>query len=108
CRDGAWSGRRDHVRRAAVHELTVPPIPRDRGSRSRRATIEPMPRWVLFLAPWVVLGLCLLPRLARPNWGARADDAFSPPSSLRIERDLTYARYGKREMHLDLYRPAQV
>jgi acetyl esterase/lipase len=67
-----------------------------------------VPRWLLFAAPWAVLGLCLLPRLARSDWGARADDGFSPPSNLRIERDLTYARYGNREMHLDLYRPPQV
>ena len=67
-----------------------------------------MPRWSLFLAPWVVLGLCLVPRLTRPDWGPRADADFSPPPDLRIERNLTYARYGDREMHLDLYRPARV
>jgi len=67
-----------------------------------------VPRWGLFLAPWAVLGLCLVPRLTRPDWGPRADADFSPPANLRIERDLTYARYGNREMHLDLYRPAQV
>jgi len=76
--------------------------------RDRAVLRSGVPRWVLFAAPWAVLGLCLLPRLARPDWGARADEAFAPPSNLRIERDLTYARYGSREMHLDLYRPAQV
>ena len=80
-----------------------------RGEALGRECYHPrVPRWGLFLAPWAVLGLCLLPRLTRPDWGARADADFFPPANLRIERDLTYARYGAREMHLDLYRPAQV
>jgi pectinesterase len=67
-----------------------------------------VPRWALFLAPWAVLGLCLVPRLARPDWGARADAAFSLPPDVRLDDALVYARYGDRELHLDLYRPARV
>jgi len=67
-----------------------------------------MPRWGLLLAPWVVLGLCLVPRLMRPDWGPRADAEFTPPRDLRIDSTLEYARYGDRVLHLDLYRPAKV
>jgi acetyl esterase/lipase len=67
-----------------------------------------VPRWGLFLAPWAVLGLCLVPRLTRPDWGPRADADFSPPRDLRVEHYLEYARYGDRVLHLTLYRPAKV
>src|SRR5712692_10235418 len=34
------------------------------------------------------------------------DPPFELPAGVTVERDLVYARYGDREMKLDLYRPA--
>src|SRR5215510_621023 len=36
-----------------------------------------------------------------------ASKAFPPPANLRIVRDLIYARYGERQLRLDLYLPPQ-
>lgn len=35
-----------------------------------------------------------------------AADAFPAPSSLRVTRDIVYAKYPGRELRLDLYSPA--
>ena len=39
--------------------------------------------------------------------GNQARQAFPPPANLRIVRDLIYARYGERQLRLDLYLPPQ-
>src|SRR5258708_20433283 len=67
-----------------------------------------MKRWVLLLAPSVLFVAYLAAQPDRSRWGERADKAFAPPGNLRIDRDLVYARYGKRSLSLDLYRPAKV
>jgi acetyl esterase/lipase len=45
-------------------------------------------------------------QVARPEWGKPARDEFPLSSTVRVVRDITYARYGNREMKLDLYLPA--
>src|SRR5258708_18005248 len=67
-----------------------------------------MKRWALFLTPSLLFVAYLAAQPDRSRWGERADKAFAPPGNLRIDRDLVYARYGKRSLSLDLYRPAKV
>ena len=67
-----------------------------------------MKRWTLLLAPSLLFVAYLAAQPDRSRWGERADKAFTPPGNLRIDGDLVYARYGKRSLHLDLYRPAKV
>src|SRR5260370_24284068 len=67
-----------------------------------------MKRWALLLAPSLLFVAYIAAQPDRSRWGERADRAFTPPGNLRIDGDLVYARYGKRSLHLDLYRPARV
>jgi acetyl esterase/lipase len=61
---------------------------------------------------FVIVVLCTVAGLymaatQRPSpWGKRADANFVRPANVRLDDELTYARYGQRVMHLDLYRPA--
>jgi hypothetical protein len=56
----------------------------------------------------VFAALYALAHADRSRWGERADAGFAPPSDLRIDGDLVYARYGNRLLRLDLYRPARM
>jgi acetyl esterase/lipase len=64
----------------------------------------------LLLVPVLLLVALLLPseRMeAQQQQGFRETPPFHLPSSAKIERHLVYARYGRRELHLDLYHPAK-
>src|SRR5258708_38396482 len=67
-----------------------------------------MKRWALFLTPSLLFVAYLAAQPDRSRWGERADKPFVPRGNLRIDGDLVYARYGKRSLDLDLYRPAKV
>lgn len=56
------------------------------------------PLAVLILAAGAVLA-------AQQEPAEKEDPPFSLPNSVEMKKDLVYARYGNREMHLDLYLP---
>jgi acetyl esterase/lipase len=62
------------------------------------------------LAPAVLLFALVLPctrmEAQRPQ-GFRENPPFHLPSGVTVEPHLVYARYGDRELHLDLYHPAK-
>jgi acetyl esterase/lipase len=73
---------------------------------------SPLPRYALFV---VVAVAVLSPDAyaqAKKKGGATADPEGQPPrralpASVKVERDIVYARYGEREVKLDLYLPKQ-
>lgn len=66
-----------------------------------------MKQSVVVLVLSSVATLYLLTPPARARWGERAEVGFPRAADLRVDSALVYARYGTREMHLDLYRPAK-
>ncbi len=71
------------------------------------------PCWLIALALAVPLPLCTAADpggKARPGKGGNPEGAplrRALPASVKVERDLVYARYGAREVKLDLYLPRQ-
>ena len=59
---------------------------------------------LVFLLGWGLTAHCAPRRSVRKAEDSRS--AFPVPSSVRVVRDLVYARYGDRELLLDLYLPA--
>ena len=66
-----------------------------------------MKLWSTLLGLSVVVVVWGFAPRSRP-WGERAEIVFPPATDLRVDRDLVYAQYGNRSLHLDLYRPAKV
>jgi acetyl esterase/lipase len=60
--------------------------------------------YVIVLA-LMVAGSGVSGQQARSEWGPPAAKAFPPPATLRVVRDIVYARYGDRALRLDLYLP---
>jgi acetyl esterase/lipase len=60
--------------------------------------------------PWTILtilGCSVFPDLSAQAPQDSARSAFPIPSSVRVVRDVPYAKYGQRELRLDVYMPAE-